>query len=106
MTAPEQELPPLPAILVRDEVLIRDRWAVICYALESSQRKFCFVTSCDVALNPSLISHLLSQISDCDVVVPHWQDRFQPCTRFTALCPALTQGQLELRRTCADFSVR
>ena len=25
-----------------------------------------------------LISHLLSQISDCDVVVPFWQERFQP----------------------------
>ena len=37
------------------------------------------MTSCDVAfLNPSLISHLISQISDYDVVVPHWQERFQP----------------------------
>jgi hypothetical protein len=37
------------------------------------------VTSCDVPfLNLSLIAYLVSQISDCDVAVPYWEDRFQP----------------------------
>ena len=79
VAAPEQELPPLPAILVRDEVPYQGPVGGIYYGLRAASGKFCFVTSCDVAfLNPSLISHLLSQISDCDVVVPHWQERFQP----------------------------
>jgi molybdopterin-guanine dinucleotide biosynthesis protein A len=79
VAAPEQELPPLPAILVRDEIPYQGPVGGIYYGLRAASGKFCFVTSCDVAfLNPSLISHLLSQISDCDVVVPHWQERFQP----------------------------
>lgn len=79
VAAPEQELPPLPAILVRDEVPYQGPVGGIYYGLRAASGTACFVTSCDVAfLNPSLISHLLSQISDCDVVVPHWQERFQP----------------------------
>jgi molybdopterin-guanine dinucleotide biosynthesis protein A len=79
VAAPEQELPPLPAILARDEVPYQGPVGGIYYGLKAANGKFCFVTSCDVAfLNPSLISHLISQISDYDVVVPHWQNRFQP----------------------------
>src|SRR5262249_50049122 len=38
-----------------------------------------FVTSCDsVFLNTDLISHVVSQIPNHDVAVPHWQGRFQP----------------------------
>jgi molybdopterin converting factor small subunit len=37
------------------------------------------VTSCDSAfLNIHLIAHLVSQMPEHDVVVPHWQGRFQP----------------------------
>jgi molybdopterin-guanine dinucleotide biosynthesis protein A len=79
VAAPEQELPPLPAILVRDEVPYQGPVGGIYYGLRAASGKSCFVTSCDVAfLNPSLISHLLSKISEYDVVVPHWQERFQP----------------------------
>ena len=59
--------------------LIRGRWAVSTYGLKAAGEKLCFVTSCDVAfLNPPLISHLISQIPNYDVVVPYWQERFQP----------------------------
>lgn len=79
VAAPEQELPPLPVVLVRDEVPYQGPVGGIYYGLRAASGKFCFVTSCDVAfVNPSLISHLLSQISDYDVVVPYWQERFQP----------------------------
>lgn len=79
VAAPEQELPPLPVILVRDEVPYQGPVGGIYYGLRAASGKFCFVTSCDVAfLNPLLISHLLSQISNYDVVVPYWQGRFQP----------------------------
>src|SRR5919106_874124 len=79
VTAPEQELPPLPAILVRDEISYQGPVGGIYYGLRAAGGPFSFVTSCDVAfLNSALISHLVSQISEYDVVVPYWQDRFQP----------------------------
>ena len=79
VAAPEQELPDLPVTLVRDEVAYQGPVGGIYYGLKAASGKFCFVTSCDVAfLNPALISHLTSQISNYDVVVPFWEDRFQP----------------------------
>jgi molybdenum cofactor guanylyltransferase len=79
VAAPEQELPQLPATLVRDEVPFQGPVGGIYYGLKAAFGEYCFVTSCDVAfLNFSLISNLLSQISDHDVVVPYWENRFQP----------------------------
>jgi molybdenum cofactor guanylyltransferase len=79
VAAPDQELPDLPAILVRDEVAYQGPVGGIYYGLKASRGKFCFVTSCDVAfLNYALIAHVTSQISSYDVVVPFWEDRFQP----------------------------
>ena len=79
VAAPDQELPPLPALLVRDEVAYQGPVGGIYYGLKAAQGEFCFVTSCDVAFtNLSLISFLISQISNYDVVVPYWQERFQP----------------------------
>ncbi len=79
VAAPEQELPQLPAPLVRDEVAYQGPVGGIYYGLKAAGGDFCFVTSCDVAFtNLSLISHLISQISNYDVVVPYWQERFQP----------------------------
>lgn len=79
VAAPEQELPPLPALLVRDEVAYQGPVGGIYYGLKAARGEFCFVTSCDVAFtNLSLISYLTSQIADYDVVVPYWQERFQP----------------------------
>ena len=79
VAAPEQELPPVPATVVRDEVAYQGPVGGIYYGLKASGDDFCFVTSCDVAFtNLSLISYLISQIADYDVVVPYWQERFQP----------------------------
>jgi molybdopterin converting factor small subunit len=51
----------------------------IYHGLKASTQEICFVTSCDAPfLNLQLIANLLSQISDYDVVVPYWQERFQP----------------------------
>jgi molybdopterin converting factor small subunit len=55
------------------------------------------VTSCDAPfLNLQLIAHLLAQISDCDVVVPYWEERFQPLHAVyrTSVAPLL-KNQLE-----------
>jgi len=79
VAAPDQELPPVPATVVRDEVPYQGPVGGIYYGLKAAQGEFCFVTSCDVAFTKlSLISYLMSQISNYDVVVPYWQDRFQP----------------------------
>jgi molybdenum cofactor guanylyltransferase len=79
VAAPEQELPDVPAIMVRDDVAYQGPVGGIYYGLKAASGNFCFVTSCDVPfLNISLISHLTSHILNHDVVVPHWEDRFQP----------------------------
>ncbi len=79
VAAPDQELPPLPVALVRDEVAYQGPVSGIYHGLRAATKEVCFVTSCDAPfLNLMLISHLLSQIADWDVVVPFWQERFQP----------------------------
>ena len=79
VAAPEQELPILPALVVRDEIAYQGPVSGIYHGLKASTKEICFVTSCDAPfLNLYLIAHLLTQISDCDVVVPNWQERFQP----------------------------
>jgi molybdenum cofactor guanylyltransferase len=79
VAAPGQDLPSMPVTLVRDDVAYQGPVGGICYGLAASGGEVGFVTACDSAfLNSRLISHLLSQISEHDVVVPHWQGRFQP----------------------------
>jgi len=79
VAAPDQELPPLPAALVHDQVAYQGPVSGIYHGLKAATKEVCFVTSCDAPfLNLTLISHLLSQITDWDVVVPFWQERFQP----------------------------
>ena len=79
VAAPEQELPPLAATVAHDEVAYQGPVGGIYYGLKAARGDACFVTSCDVAfLNRPLIAHLFAQISDHEVVVPYWEERFQP----------------------------
>src|SRR5688572_28996455 len=79
VAAPEQELPTLPALLVRDEVRYQSPVSGIYHGLKAAGHCVCFMASCHAPfLNFALISHLVSQISGWDVVVPFWQDRLQP----------------------------
>lgn len=97
VAAPEQELPNLPALLVRDEVAYQGPVSGIYHGLKAATKEVCFVTSCDAPfLNLRLISNLISQISDCDVVVPYWQERFQPLHAvYRSSCAQLLKVQLE-----------
>ena len=97
VAAPEQELPELPALLVRDEVAHLGPVSGIYHGLNASTKEFCFVTSCDAPfLNLTLISHLISQVSDYDVVVPFWEQRFQPLHAvYRKICAPLLKAQLE-----------
>jgi molybdopterin-guanine dinucleotide biosynthesis protein A len=73
------ELPPVSATLVRDEVAYQGPVAGIVYGLRAAQSEVAFVTSCDCAfLNLRLVEHLVGQIANYDVVVPHWEGRYQP----------------------------
>src|SRR4051794_5270244 len=79
VAAPGQELPVMPVTLVRDGMAHQGPVGGICYGLAAATRDVCFVTSCDSAfLNARLVEHLVSRISEHDVVVPHWEGRLQP----------------------------
>ena len=79
VAAPGQDLPSVPVMVVRDEVAHQGPVGGLCYGLKATVRECSFVTSCDVPfLNSQLISYLVSRIPAYDVVVPHWQQRFQP----------------------------
>jgi molybdopterin-guanine dinucleotide biosynthesis protein A len=79
VAAPGQTLPAMPVRLVRDEVEHQGPVAGIYYGLRAARGDVGFVASCDSAfLNVDLISHLVSEAPGNDVVVPHWQDRYQP----------------------------
>jgi molybdopterin-guanine dinucleotide biosynthesis protein A len=79
VAAPGQDLPSLPATLVRDEVPYQGPVGGLYYGLNAAGADICFVTACDSAfLNPQLVSYLVSQVAEYDIVVPHWEGRFQP----------------------------
>jgi molybdopterin-guanine dinucleotide biosynthesis protein A/molybdopterin converting factor small subunit len=79
VAAPGQDLPSMAAEVVRDDVAYQGPVGGIYYGLRAAGGEVNFVTSCDsVFLNAGLVSHLLSQSPPHDVVVPHWQGRFQP----------------------------
>ena len=79
VAAPGQSLPELPARIVHDHVAYQGPVGGICYGLQAAAGEFGFVTSCDSAfLTRGLISYLLTLRHNYDVVVPHWEDRYQP----------------------------
>jgi molybdopterin-guanine dinucleotide biosynthesis protein A/molybdopterin converting factor small subunit len=79
VAAPGQQLPSLPVTLVHDDVAYQGPVGGILYGLRAARGSHAFVTSCDSAfLSPTLIDYLLSLKEDYDVVVPRWEDRFQP----------------------------
>jgi len=78
VAAPEQDLPLMPVRVVSDEVAYQGPVGGIYYGLTAAGGEAAFVTSCDsVFLNIDLIAHLVDQLPEHDVVVPHWQGRFQ-----------------------------
>lgn len=97
VAAPDQELPPLPVKIARDDIAYQGPVSGIYHGLQTSTKETCFVTSCDAPfLNLAVVSHLLAQISGVDVVVPVWEERFQPLHAVyrTSVVPLL-KSQLE-----------
>ena len=97
VAAPEQELPPLPVTLVRDEVAYQGPVEGILYGLRAAHAEIAFVTSCDAPfLNLDLIAFFVAQLTDYDVVVPYWQERLQPLHAvYRRSVAPLLQEQLE-----------
>lgn len=97
VAAPGQDLPAVPGKIVRDEVAYQGPVGGIFYGLRASVGEFSFVTSCDVPfLSTELVAYLVSLIEDHDVVVPYWQDRFQPlCAVYRASVIPVLEDQLE-----------
>ena len=79
VAAPGQELPSMPVTLVRDEVAYQGPVGGIVYGLRAARAELACVTSCDsVFLDKRIVENLLRQIANHDVVVPHWDGRYQP----------------------------
>jgi len=79
VAAPGQDLPEMPVTLVRDDVAYQGPVGGLCYGLRAATGDVSFVTSCDSAfLDQRLVSYLLAQAADYDVVVPFWDGRLQP----------------------------
>lgn len=100
VTAREQELPPLPVRVVRDELPHQGPVGGIFYGLRAAAEEVSFVTACDAPfLNLALIEYLLSRLGDADVGVPFWQERLQPLHALyrKSVLPFLKQ-QLEERQ--------
>lgn len=79
VAAPDQEIPSLPAKVVRDDIAFQGPVGGIFYGLRAAQNEIAFISSCDMPfLNLSLVRYLVSCVSDYDLVLPHWNGRFQP----------------------------
>lgn len=79
VAAPDQELPSLPAKLARDDVAYQGPVSGIYHGLNASASPINFVGSCDMPfLSLPLVSYLVSQSAEYDVVVPEWGGRLQP----------------------------
>jgi molybdopterin-guanine dinucleotide biosynthesis protein A len=79
VAAPDQELPDLPARLVRDQIPYQGPVGGMCYGLRVVSGDPCFITACDAPfLNLQVIEAILAALENVDVAVPMWQDRLQP----------------------------
>lgn len=77
--SPGQELPPLDARVVFDDVAHEGPVGGILYGLRAAGGEYGFVTSCDAAfLRPELVSHIAALRAGWDIVAPRWGGRVQP----------------------------
>jgi molybdopterin-guanine dinucleotide biosynthesis protein A len=80
--APDQELPPLPGVVVtRDEVAEQGPLQGMAAGLAALQGRAdaAYVSSCDVPLlRPAFVSRMLDLLGDADIVVPDVEGRHHP----------------------------
>ena len=77
--APEQELPEVPARVVRDAVLDQGPLAGICGGLRAAGSATCFVASCDHPFPDLRVAeNLMAALDAFDICVPRWEGHLQP----------------------------
>jgi molybdopterin-guanine dinucleotide biosynthesis protein A len=77
--APGQQLPHVPATVVRDDEPYQGPVGGLYYGLRRISYDSAFVISCDAPFaSPALVSHLVRIRDHYDIVVPLWDGRYQP----------------------------
>lgn len=95
VVAPGQDLPDLPARLVRDSEPHRGPVAGLAVGLAAARAPRAFVTSCDSPfLNLGLVRWMLAESAGWDVVVPEWEGRLNPLHAVYATALAGTYRRL------------
>lgn len=102
IASPAQELPPIDARIVRDDIAYDGPAAGLAAGLRTMRNEVAFVTSCDgLGVHLPLVEFLLEEAADHDAVLPVWDGRPQPLRavyRRTALGPLEQQLALGSRR--------
>jgi molybdopterin-guanine dinucleotide biosynthesis protein A len=79
VAAPDQDLPDLPARVVRDFEAWKGPVMGLSVGLAAARAPRAFVTSCDAPfLNAALIRWMLDEAAGWEVVVPEWEGRLNP----------------------------
>lgn len=79
VAAPGQDLPALPARVVRDPVSHLGPVAGLAVGLQAARAPLAFATSCDAPfLNLDLVRWMISEARGWDVLVPEWEGRLNP----------------------------
>ena len=95
VAAPGQDLPDLPARLVRDPEPHRGPVAGLAVGLAAARAPRAFVTSCDSPfLSLDLVRWMLAESAGWDVVVPEWEGRLNPLHAVYATALAGTYRRL------------
>lgn len=95
VVAPGQDLPDLPARLVRDPEPHRGPVAGLAVGLAAARAPRAFVTSCDSPfLSLDLVRWMLGESAGWDVVVPEWEGRLNPLHAVYATALAGTYRRL------------
>ena len=103
VAAAAQEIPPVSAVVVRDDISYQGPVGGLYYGLRATSADLSFVTACDSPfLNPRLIGQLLDAATGYDAVVPTWGGHAQPLhaayrrTVLPVLEEQLARGELRL----------
>ncbi|MGE0823877.1 MAG: molybdenum cofactor guanylyltransferase [Candidatus Binatia bacterium] len=113
VAAPQQEVPPLPATVIRDDIPHQGPVGGLFYGLRAVQHELCFVTACDAPfLHRRLVEHLFTLAPHYDAVVPRWRAQLQPLhavyhrSVLPLLRAQLDQGELRLLSLLSKVRIR
>lgn len=113
VAAPAQELPTMPARIVRDAQAYQGPVAGIFYGLQAIGGDAAFVMSCDSPFaRTELIEHLIGVEGGYDAIVPRWGGQLQPlfavyrASVSARLTACLAAGELRLTTVVDGLNAR